>query len=78
MTQLNDTTTQGHVSVLHDWPDNEFVEDEERREDADRVFREEWDLMRASRCMGDNMGDYYRMNGFDHESSDEEDDEEQV
>ena len=63
---------QGFMLMLNDWPDNEFVEDEERRKN-NRIFREEWEAMRATGCIGEDEGDYYRLNHFDHVQSDDED-----
>ena len=56
---------QGFFPVLNDWPDNEFVEDEDRQRHC-RVFREEWEAMRATGCIGDNYGDYHNLNHFDY------------
>ena len=68
---------QGFMLMLNDWPDNEFVEDEERRKN-NRVFREEWEAMRATGCIGDNEGDHYRLNHFDHVRSDDEDEDQKT
>ena len=57
---------QGFVTMLNDWPDNEFVEDEDRRINRRRIFREEWEAMRASGCIGEDEGNYYRLNHFDY------------
>ena len=64
----------GFMAMLNDWPDNEFVEDEDRRNN-NRIFREEWEAMRATGCIGDNQGDCYRLTHFDYVPSDDEDED---
>ena len=44
---------------------SKFVEDEDRRNKR-RIFREEWEAMRASGCIGEDEGNYYRLNHFDY------------
>ena len=55
---------QGFMLMLNDWPDDEFVEDEDRRKN-NRIFREEWEAMRATGCIGEDEGNCYRLNHFD-------------
>ena len=61
-----------HMLMLNDWPDNEFVEDEDRRKN-NRIFREEWEAMRATGCIGEDEGNCYRLNHFDHVPPNDED-----
>ena len=65
---------QGTYNFLNHWPDNEFVEDAARCADGRRMFREEWEMMRASNCIGNDegLGDHV-LHPWDQRDDDEDD-----